>query len=190
MRTRFFIVEARRLLPLLFLLVLLISLSVYDNFFRLETTSEAPEELENTITFVTTDRGAIKYSPDFLVAYDEEDWEALKENAGVQLPDYPFNAAYEVAVLSLNGEIEAVRPVSQGENTLQVQVRVAPRENYYHVITVDRKEVEAEETHWVFIDEEDRVIAQLAPFRTVDKGEQEDVLAEDEEIEGEEEQIK
>ena len=31
---RFFVIEAKRLLPLLFLLVLLVSLSIYDNFFR------------------------------------------------------------------------------------------------------------------------------------------------------------
>ena len=45
-RNKMFVVEARRMLPLLFLLVLLVSLSVYDSFRASPTV--APEEAAKT----------------------------------------------------------------------------------------------------------------------------------------------
>ncbi|NLM52471.1 MAG: hypothetical protein GX197_06585, partial [Firmicutes bacterium] len=54
-KNKMFVVEARRLLPLLFLLVLLVSLSVYDSFRASPTV--APEEAAKTseVSFTTAD---------------------------------------------------------------------------------------------------------------------------------------
>ena len=122
---RFFVIEARRLLPLLFLLVLLVSLSIYDNFFRsAEQQVIVPEEeVTNMLTFITADRGELESSAQFLVVETAEQWAELQnEHSG--MPDYPFNEIYEMAVRSVNGEVKSIQMFPQEDGSVQVQVRV------------------------------------------------------------------
>lgn len=81
MRTRFLIVEARRLLPLLFLLLLLVGLSVYDNFFRFEAADHLRERAEGEVIFTTADHGAIDLPLSFLLVYEQDDWERKSDHA-------------------------------------------------------------------------------------------------------------
>ena len=158
---RFFVIEARRLLPLLFLLVLLVSLSIYDNFFR-EEPVVAPDELDTdaAISFVTADRGELSSPTSFEVIASMEEWTRLrKENSA--LPDYPFNPAYEYAVSATNSEIQSVQVYPQEDGTVQVQVRVAEDPFSYHLVTVERDKV-GEQTRWLFLDEEDQIIRELS----------------------------
>ena len=135
---RFFVIEARRLLPLLFLLVLLVSLSIYDNFFRSveQQVSVPEEEVKNVLTFITADRGELESSAQFMVIETAEQWAALQEEHG-GMPAYPFNETYEMAVRSVNGEVKSIQ-ISQEDGSVQVQVRVNLEPNVYHVVTVER----------------------------------------------------
>ena len=92
-RSKFFVVEARRLIPLLFLLVLLIGLTVYDNFFRTEPTAGLPEGGVESLVFTTTDQGALTAPTSFSLVADHEEWTRVSQDMGLSLPDYPFNAA-------------------------------------------------------------------------------------------------
>ena len=87
---RFLVIEARRLLPLLFLLVLLVSLSIYDNFFREFPVVAPDKELKNTVAFVTADRGELSAPVSFEVIASMEAWARLQQENSA-LPDYPFN---------------------------------------------------------------------------------------------------
>lgn len=157
---RFFVIEARRLLPLLFLLVLLVSLSIYDNFFR-EFPVVAPDEAEPkaAITFVTADRGELSAPTSFEVIASMEAWSQIQEGNSA-LPDYPFNPAYEYAVSATNSEIQSVQVYPQDDGVVQVQVRVSEEPYSYHLITLEREKV-GEQTRWLFLDEKDQIIREI-----------------------------
>jgi len=158
---RFFVIEARRLLPLLFLLVLLVSLSIYDNFFRSveQQVSVPEEEVKNVLTFITADRGELESSAQFMVIESAEQWAALLEEHG-GMPDYPFNETYEMAVRAVNGEVKSIQMFPQEDGSVQVQVRVNLEPNVYHVVTVERDQV-GSTSRWLFLDEEDRVLQEV-----------------------------
>ncbi len=156
---RFFVIEAKRLLPLLFLLVLLVSLSIYDNFFR-EFPVVAPEEdLKNMVAFITADQGELSAPTSFEVIASAEAWAAF-EQEHASLPDYPFNPAYEYAVSAVNGEIKSVQVFPQEDGVIQVQVKVSEQPYGYHLVTVEREKV-GEQTCWLFLDDEDRIVHEV-----------------------------
>ncbi|HOA35047.1 MAG TPA: hypothetical protein PKV91_01110 [Bacillota bacterium] len=156
---RFLVIEAKRLLPLLFLLVLLVSLSIYDNFFR-EYPVVAPEdELKNAIAFVTADQGEISVPTSFEVISSAEAWSGLEQEHAT-LPDYPFNPAYEYAISAVNGEIKSVQVFPQEDGIIQVQVKVAEQPNSYHLVTVEREKI-GEQARWLFLDDNDRILHEI-----------------------------
>jgi hypothetical protein len=156
---RFFVIEARRLLPLLFLLVLLVSLSIYDNFFREHPVLAPDEEPRNAVTFVSAIRGELSAPPSFQVIETMEQWADLQQEQQV-LPDYPFNALYEFAVSAANGEIKSIQVFPQEDGFNQVQVRVATKPRSYHVVTLERDKVGVK-TRWLFLDEADRILYEV-----------------------------
>ncbi len=160
---KFFVVEVRRLIPLLFLLVLLLSLTVYDNFFRAEQVVAPPEE-SGGIMFTTTDRGVLSAPVSFTLVADYEEWARVSRDLGLALPDYPFNAAQEIAIFAVNGEIQGVNVLPAAGQGVEIKVDVEPKEKYFHVITVDRRDVDHEGAVWNFVDRENRLLSRIVPF--------------------------
>lgn len=158
---RFLVIEARRLLPLLFLLVLLVSLSIYDNFFRLEQPVLRPddEETANVLTFITAGRGELAVEASFQVIHTQAQWAELQQSRS-HLPHYTFNEAYEMAVSAVNSEIRSLKIFPQADGTVQVQVRVENRPRSYHVITVERERL-GNGSRWIFLDSEDRILDEV-----------------------------
>lgn len=160
---RFFVVEARRLVPLLFLLALLVGLTVYDNFFRIEPTAGPPEGGMESLVFTTTDRGTLAAPTSFSLIADYEEWTRVSQDMGLSLPDYPFNAAAEVAVFAVNSEIQNINAIPRfGE--VEIKVLVEPKDNFFHVITVDRQAVDLDNAVWQFVDQQDHVLSRIIPF--------------------------
>ncbi|MGI5875884.1 MAG: hypothetical protein ACOX6X_03570 [Dethiobacteria bacterium] len=162
-KRNFFVIEARRLIPLLFLLLLLIGLTVYDNFFRVETVGPAETTHERDLTFTTTDWGVLSSPVSFNLVSDYEEWARVSQELGLSLPDYPFNAADEIALFAVNSEVKGMEllPVL-GE--MQIRVLVEPKENYYHVVTVDRQSVDYEGAVWKFVDNNQQVLSRVTLF--------------------------
>lgn len=178
-RGKFFVVEARRLIPLIVLLALLVGLTVYDNFFRAEPTVGSPESEADGIAFTTMDWGNLISPTSFTLVADYDEWLRVSQEMGMALPDYPFNAAEEIAVFAVNSEIKGM-DVGPGFGEMEVKVLVEPKDNYYHVITVDRFSVDFEDAVWKFVDAEDRVLSRVVPFWQVDS--EEDDEEEEEEV--------
>jgi hypothetical protein len=180
-RGRFFVVEARRLIPLLFLLVLLIGLTVYDNFFRVEPTAGLPEGGASNLVFTTTDWGVLTSPTSFNLVVDHDEWIRVSQELGLSLPDYPFNAAEELAVFAVNSEIQSMDVLPRfGE--VEIRVMVEPKDNYFHVITVDRQAVDLEGAVWKFVDNQDRVLSRIVPFWQIEKEDKNDDEKEEEVI--------
>ncbi len=181
--SRFFIVEARRLIPLVFLLVLLLGLTVYDNFFRVEPTAGGPDAFEEGIAFTTTDWGPLTSPTSFAIAATHDKWTQLSREKGLSLPDYPFNAAEELAVFAVNSEIQGMQIIPRFEEVV-VQVLVEPKDNYYHVVTVDRKAVDHEQAVWKFVDQENKLLNRIVPFwHETEEEDEEGEEEEEEEVE-------
>ena len=109
---------------------------------------------------------------------DHEEWVTVSQELGLSLPDYPFNAEEELAVFAVNSEIQNMEILPRfGE--IEIRVLVEPKDNYFHVVTVDRRSVELEDVVWKFVDDEDRVLSRIVPFWQVE--EDDDAAAEEEE---------
>ena len=156
---RFFILEGRRILPLFFLLLLLVGLSVYDNFFRVQPVDTLPVA-EQEHMFTTTTRGELNTPTSFHLVQTESEWQELRTNPVLELPDYPYSDAHEVAVCTINSEIRGINILSETEEVTNVEVRVNMRPNYYHVIMVNREQIQAPEVNWTFLSETGEVLLQ------------------------------
>ncbi len=155
---KFLVVEARRLLPLAFLLALLVSLSVYDNFFRLEPVDTPPPPAEEDFLYVTATRGELDAAFSFHLAHDQRQWEELQQNPDMELPDYPFNPSYEIALCTVNSQVEGVKVQPKNQELTRLLVDVEPSPQYYHLVMVNRDRLETPELEWVFLGEEGKVI--------------------------------
>ncbi|HZK24177.1 MAG TPA: hypothetical protein VFC74_02180 [Oscillospiraceae bacterium] len=162
-RNKMFVVEARRMLPLLFLLVLLVSLSVYDSFRASPTAAPEGVAKENEVSFITADKGEREDNPTFRLAVDEEGWTEVAEEWAVTLPEYPFQPQHEVALFALHAEVQNVQTSKVGENELVVEVRVNPKRDYYQVVTLPAADVmlEAGKVTWKFVNKKGSEIEQL-----------------------------
>lgn len=159
MSNKFVVLEGKRLLPLMFLLMLLISLSIYDNFFRVQQEDTVPAVREEKV-FNTTTRGEISAPTSFHLVYNQSQWEDLKANPLLELPDYPFNDAYEVALCSVNSEIKDMNIHTADEGVQKVEVEVSMRPDYYHIVMVSREKLDSPEVYWTFLDEDGEVLLQ------------------------------
>ena len=95
-----------------------------------------------------------------ILIFSQPQWNELKDNPRIELPDYPFNDTYEVALCSVNSEIEDVVILPEEEGIKKVEVRIKPRPNYYHIVMVNRDKLESPEICWTFIDGEGKVLLQ------------------------------
>ena len=155
-----FVVEARRLFPLLFLLLLLVSLSIYDNF-RSQPATPVFEAGEDELTFSVIDRGKMEDRFQARVLYEKEDFARVAQEYALDLPDYPFQPAQEVAVFVVNGTLKKAQLVPLREGT-QVRITVDKARNSYDLITLDRATLEAAgDWYWVFADGRGNVLSQL-----------------------------
>ena len=65
---------------MLFLLALLVSLSIYDNFFKADRAVITPvDEPDNALTFITAGSGEIPVETTFQVIETLEQWENLQQ---------------------------------------------------------------------------------------------------------------
>lgn len=158
-----FVVEARRLLPLLFLLVLLVSLSVYDSFRASPAVKPEQAAKKNEVSFTVADKGERKETPTFRLAVNQEAWADAAENWAIALPEFPFQPQHEVALFALHAEVQNVKVVPKGDGALEVEVRVNPKRDYYQVVTVPAADVilAAGTTTWTFADKKGNILEQF-----------------------------
>ncbi len=151
------------MIPILFLLVLLISLSIYDNF-RMEP-AEVMEEvrIENQVEFSTSDQGRKKVIPSLELALEQESWAEIAREYELELPEYPFNPQGEVGIFVLNGKVKYVQSLPGPENNVEIRVAVDVKDNYYHMGTVEKKEFwkERQEIRWILMDHRGEVFQEM-----------------------------
>ncbi len=158
---RVFVVEARRLFPLLFLLLLLVGLSVYDNFRHQPASPVFEAAEEDELTFNVIDRGKMEDRFQARVLYEKDDFLRVAQEFGLELPEYPFQPTREVAVFVINGTLKKAQLVPMREGN-QLRITVDKTSSTYDLITLDRDALEAAgEWYWVFADGRGNVLSQL-----------------------------
>lgn len=167
-RNKMFVVEARRMLPLLLLLVLLVSLSVYDSLRTSPTAALEGSAQGNQVNFITADKGERKDTPTFRLAADEAAWREAAKEWAVTLPEYPFRPQHEVALFALHAEVQNVQTSRSGEGEMVVEVRVNPKRDHYQVLTLPAAEVSlaAGKVVWQFVNKKGAEIDRLVVENT------------------------
>lgn len=167
-KNRMFVVEARRILPLLFLLVLLVSLSVYDSYRTSPTIAPEGTGKGNEVSFTTADKGEREDLPTFRLAVDAKGWAEVAEEWEVTLPEYPFQPQHEVALFALHAEVKNVQTKSVSENELEVQILVNPKRDYYQVVTLPATDVTlaSGSATWKFVDKKGNVLKEIVVENT------------------------
>ena len=186
---RLIIIERRRIIPLVLLIVLMGGLTIYDNIRgdigeimpvqdeEIEETGEiiaeqklSSELKEGSIDYVTADRGFRTSPKTFEVAEALEEWVDIIEHNDLSLPDYPYNEYNEVGVFAFNSKIENLELVPEeekrvnGQTQIQLEVNTKEKENHYHVVAVSKDVLtrNGDVQNWRFINEKGDVIYQLA----------------------------
>jgi len=164
MSKKMVVLEVRRLLPLLFLLVLLVSLSIYDTFRASPAVNPREITAGNEVRFTVADKGERKERPMFRLVTDQAAWEETAGTWGIALPQYPFQPKHEVALFILHAEVQNVQVAATGEQDLEVRVKVDPKRDHFQVVTLPQKDVllERGRTLWTFADRRGAVLDQLA----------------------------
>ncbi|UMZ73077.1 hypothetical protein [Natranaerofaba carboxydovora] len=186
---RLIIIERRRIIPLVLLIVLMGGLTIYDNIRGdiggimpvqdedAEETGEiiagqklSSELKESSIDYVTADRGFRTSPKTFEVAKGLEEWVDIIEHNDLSLPDYPYNEYNEVGVFAFNSKIESLELVPEeekranGQTQIQIEVNTKEKENHYHVVVVSKDVLarNGDVQNWRFVNEDGDVIYQLA----------------------------
>ena len=174
--SRFVVIERKRVIPLILLVVLMGGLSLYDsvrdNFSEVTPTKEEgakksktiKEEdlLDKEVEFVTADTG-FKINPkNFEIAKDLDSWIDIIEKNNLGLPDYPYNEYTEVGIFSFNSKIKDIKLEGENEKP-QVVVKVREKDEHYHVATVPKKPLtrENQSQNWRFLNEKGETIYQV-----------------------------
>ena len=124
--TRLVVVEARRLLPIIVLFVMLVAVSVFDGF----SANSAPVTTQpNTVPYQTISQGAQSGQVQLQVITDLDMWVAMHNALGAKLSDHEFKPETEIAILLLNCQLR-----STAEADGIVQLSVTARKATYQLV--------------------------------------------------------
>lgn len=134
--TRMLVVEARRLVPIAVLFVMLLVVSIYDGL----TGPAVPVAGEpNTVPYKTLAQSALGSEMKLQVVTDQDMWVAMHRSLGLNLANYQFNPEREIAVFLLNCQLRSTALTE--ENLLELLV--IPRQQTYQLIIFQKAHLPA-----------------------------------------------
>lgn len=139
--TRLVVVEARRLLPIVILFLMLVAVSVYDGF----STNTAPVTTgPNSVPYKTLTQAAQAGEKQMQIVTDLNMWVTMHNALGISLTDYDFDPQREVAVFLLNCQLR-----STTEEDGIVGLEVISRKNSYQLVLFDKSHLPEGEVNFV-----------------------------------------
>lgn len=128
--TKLVVVEARRLLPIAVLFLLLVAVSIYDGLSSpVEPVTTSPNSVPYKTLALTSQSGDVRWA----VAKDLDDWVAIHNALGLDLSDHVFNPKLEVAVFLVNCQL-----ISTQEAGERVELTVVSDKNNCQVVLFDK----------------------------------------------------
>ena len=135
--TKLVVVEARRLLPVAVLFLMLVAVSVYDG---LASRAKPVTTLPNSVPYKTLVQTALSGEVRSSVVTDLDTWVVMHNALGLKLSDYDFNPKTEIAVFLANCQLLATREV-QGV----VELTIVPDKNNFQVVLFDKTHLSSKE---------------------------------------------
>ncbi|OWZ83120.1 hypothetical protein [Natranaerobius trueperi] len=165
--SKVFILELKRLVPLVLLLVLLAGLSLYDYM-----TPEAQEtgfldeqdngeQASSNIEFTTEDEGYRSEPASFVLAEDTKEWHQILEEKNLGLARGSLNEKKEIGLFAFHSEIKEIRLLDGSKAQSKIEVIIEPKNDFYHVAIVNKKQFEEEVVNWRFVDDEGKALYQI-----------------------------
>lgn len=125
--TRLVVVEARRLLPIVVLFVMLVAVSLYDGLISPSVPAAAqPNPVPYKTLVDSAQTGAVQAK----VVTDLDMWVAMHDALGIPLTDYDFKPDQEVAVFLVNCQLRSTK-MADG----LVELEVASRKHTFQLVT-------------------------------------------------------
>lgn len=141
------VVEARRLLPIAVLFLMLVAVSVYDG---LTSPAVPATALPNSVPYKTVLAAGQKSSMQSRVVTSLDMWVAMHDALGLELTDYEFDPHREVGVFLLNCQLRSTREVEGA-----VQLSVTGKKDTVQLVLFDKANLqeEAEELQFIIVQE-------------------------------------
>ena len=166
--SRLIVLERKRIIPLILLVILMGGLSFYD-VYRGDIDEGVPVRDDNgkklekiigekkfaealgeaKIELVTADKGFRKSVKYFEIARNLDEWVEIAEKNDLSMPDYPYNENTEIGIFAFNSEIKDIqvnydRSKDNKDNDveaidpLELEVLVEEKDNFYHILAVSK----------------------------------------------------
>lgn len=133
--TKLVVVEARRLLPVAVLFLVLIAVSLYDGFSKpVEPVSTQPNSVPYRTLVQSSQPGSLRST----VATDLNTWVTMHNALGLEFSDYDFDPLKEVAVFLINCQLVSTRQV-QGV----VELTTVPVKNNCQLVIFNKSNLSA-----------------------------------------------
>lgn len=133
--TKLVVVEARRLLPVAVLFLMLVAVSLYDG---LSSPAQPVTTLPNSVPYKTLVQTAQSGEVRSSVVTDLDAWVAMHNALGLELSDYDFDPKTEVAVFLVNCQLISTRE-AQGV----VELTIVPDKNNCQLVLFDKNHLTA-----------------------------------------------
>ncbi|HOC06044.1 MAG TPA: hypothetical protein PKN71_01870 [Bacillota bacterium] len=130
---RLVVVEARRLLPVAVLFLLLVVVSVYDG---LSSPAEPVTTSPNSVPYKTLVHASQSGEVRWAAATNLDDWVTLHNALGLELPDHAFDPKLEVAVFLVNCQLISTQQCGE-----MVELTVIPDRNNCQVVLFDKSQL-------------------------------------------------
>lgn len=133
--TRLVVVEARRLLPIAVLFLLLVAVSIYDG---LSSPAKPVMNEANTVPYRTLVQTTQPSGIRSVVATNLDTWVAIHSALGLELTDYSFDPRTEVAVFLFNCQLLSSRLIEE-----VVEMTIVPEKNNCQVVVFNKSQLSA-----------------------------------------------
>lgn len=130
---RLVVVEARRLLPVAVLFLLLVVVSVYDG---LSSPAEPVTTSPNSVPYKTLVHASQSGEVRWAAATNLDDWVTLHNALGLELPEHGFDPKLEVAVFLVNCQLISTQQCGE-----MVELTVIPDRNNCQVVLFDKSQL-------------------------------------------------
>lgn len=128
--TKLVVVEARRLLPIAVLFLMLVAVSVYDGLTGPAAPAVAPP---NSVPYQTLLATSQNSEIQCQVVTSLDMWVAMHQALGLELTDHDFDPQREVAVFLLNCQLSSTR---EGKGV--VRLSVTPKKNSVQLVLFEK----------------------------------------------------
>lgn len=157
--SKVFVFEGKRLIPLFILLMLLITVSVYDTFF---TTSEPVALTGDNVHFVSIEQGNLYPQKQLLIFDNQEGYVRYLQSNNISHPDQTFDANNNLAIITMNFQIQNFMTSTDdlGRKVLNVVCTEKNAQYKIYIVPKDQK-IDQDNVVWNFYDERGRKIDQI-----------------------------